>query len=330
MRNCLTSEGSLHDGAVLDLDPKKHHQLSPFFGEPPAKIDIEEPHLALVLVVRDYVPHSQLWASWMDAAKSQGLKVSMYIHTPLTDLSNFPAYLRPNVIPDKLKIEWCHANGAIMATYEHIRKDPSVTHVATISDDTVPVKPLRQIYRDIKAKPWSRLCQDNNWWIPRAETWWALTRADLELFRKSDGKDLLLSFQRDYQQSHGNDCDDENFWYLPLKLRESAWGEKARILNECPMYTNWNLTDGVFVPCKQWREHAGACKCDSLHDALLTGADNAHPASFGNISAAGFEELLQSTFWFARKVVRDFQPEAWQLAQKVWNSKDDDTAGARA
>jgi hypothetical protein len=259
----------------------------------------------------------------MEAARAQGLKVSMYIHTGLTDLSNFPADLREHVIPDKLRIRWCHGSDAVMAVYEHVRKDPSVTHVATISDDTIPVKPLRQIYAEILAKPKSRLCQDNDWWIPRAETWWVMARSDMELFHQSDG-DTLLSFQRDFQQSHENDCDDENFWYLPLKLRAHAWGEDAEVLNECPMYTNWNLTDGVFIPCKKWREHAGDCKCDNLREALLTGADNAHPATFGSISAAGFEDLLQSTAWFARKIVRDLQPEAWLLAQKVW--KGDDTA----
>merc|ERR1719284_790575 len=193
-----------HPGfGILDWQMKMMQGVSPFFLTPPKPYDTPTPWLALMLFVRDYVPeaHAKLWAAWMDTAKSQGLKVSMFIHTGLTDLSNFSKDLRPYVIKQTVKTKWCQAYGAIMAIYKHVRKHKHITHVATISDDSIPVQPVSEIYAEITAKPQSRFCQDNNWWIPRAETWWVMARQDMELFHKSKS-DLFLTLQRNWEKFH--------------------------------------------------------------------------------------------------------------------------------
>jgi hypothetical protein len=311
---------------VLDWQSELVQKASTFFMTPPKKANFKRPHLALMLFVRDYVPeaHAKLWTAWMDAAKSQGLPVGMYIHTGLTDLSNFSTDLKPYVIKQRVKTDWCQAYGAIMAMYKHVRRHKHVTHVATISDDSIPVQPLSQIYADILAKPQSRFCQDNNWWIPRAETWWVMSRQDMELFHNNK-YDLFLTLQRNWEKFHINDCDDENFWYLPLRMRGVQWGDDAKVLNKCSMYTNWAYTDfsaGSF-PCKEWANHAGGCECDNLDKDVFAHADTSHPAKYANISASGFLDLLvSSNFWFARKVVDGLQPEAFALAQEVWHGND--------
>ncbi|CAK0854713.1 unnamed protein product [Prorocentrum cordatum] len=171
----------------------------------------------------------------------------------------------------------------------------------TVSDDSIPVKPLHHIYWRLERSPRSRLCTDDDWLLPRAETWWVLRRGDAELFYTSRHSEFLQTF-RDAKTLLPLDCDDENFYYLPLKTRMQKWNNtyEASFMNKCPMYTDWRTGERA---CKAWADHASLCGCESLGQHVVSTAGAGHPASFGSIGGEAFVALLRSPFWFARKIL---------------------------
>merc|ERR1712032_1706015 len=115
------------------------------------------------------------------------------------------------------------------------------------------------------------------WYIPRAETWWLLRRGDAQLFYENRDAAFLQTF-RDVKAKmlYPVDCDDENFYYLPLKTRMQRWGHKheATFLNKCIMYTDWIIGE---VACKAWGDHARLCDCANLGQHVEITADAGHP-----------------------------------------------------
>lgn len=186
-----------------------------------------------------------------------------------------------------------------MSMIRRALKDPTVTHLATISADSIPVKPLRYIYQQLAKDPTTRMCADDSWvrpW-PRAESWWLMRREDAELFRDND--DLArLRFR--------SGCTEEQAWYYPLRLRMERWGEKALVRNECPMFSNW--ADG-HKACKVWKSLVDDCKCPTLRNQAHVASGYMHPAEFLTIEEASYSELVRSPFWFARKFSHGAVPE---------------------
>jgi len=258
---------------------------------PPAPLVERQPKLALLMFVNDSIANPSVWMSWMDHARQGGLNFTMLIHASGVDDKNpfkNPEFL-PYLVQEKAHTAWCDIWEAEMLLVNRSLMDPDVTHLMVVSHDSVPVKSLRQIHKELRDDPLSRLCQDASWYQPRAESWWLLRRGDAELFR--DHQDIVKGEFVGY-------CTEEHAWFWPLKMRMMRWGGKAAIVNECPMFTEWKLGVG----CKAWADHADLCKCPLLTSSKnITPADNGHPASFHEVGLAEFKELLASPFWFARK-----------------------------
>jgi len=275
------------------------------------------PKLALLMVVRRAILNARLWSSWLHDADKQGLKVKILIHTTLGLVEDFPAELWASVVPEKVAVERCNALNATMLLIGRALEDQEVTHLMTVSDDSIPVKPLHHIYWRLERSPRSRLCTDDDWLLPRAETWWVLRRGDAELFYTSRNSEFLQTF-RDAKTLFPLDCDDENFFYLPLKTRMQKWdnAHEASFMNKCPMYTDWRTGQRA---CKAWADHAGLCDCESLGRHVVSTADAGHPASFGNIGGEAFIALLRSPFWFARKILSHSDAAA-KAAEDAWEA----------
>lgn len=322
-RNCMPAPTVLHreDGAGQPQSPEEHlvalwqGRGSAFLDTPPVPIPQRPPKLALLMTIRREIHNTRLWLSWLRDAEQQGLKVKILIHTSLGLADQFPPELQKSVVPEKVPVGRCNAFNATMLLIGHALADEEVTHLMTVSDDSIPVKPLKHIYWRLGASPRSRLCTDDSWLIPRAETWWLLRRGDAELFYTSRGSEFLQTF-RDAKTLFPLDCDDENFFYLPLKTRMHKWNHAHEVsfLKKCPMYTDWGTGQRA---CKAWAKHARLCDCDSLARDVVSEADSGHPASFGNISGGAFLDLLRSPFWFARKIDTHSEAAA-RAAEDAW------------
>merc|ERR1719198_2764306 len=81
-----------------------------------------------------------------------------------------------NVMHRRVPTSWCNVWGAEMALIEAALLDSDVTLMMVISADSIPIKPLQAIYDDITKHPHTRMCVDNDWSHPRAETWWLMHR----------------------------------------------------------------------------------------------------------------------------------------------------------
>merc|ERR1719436_2060396 len=89
---------------------------------------------------------------------------------------------------------------------------------------------------------------------------------------------------------------------------------EAEILNECPMYTDWSSGPKA---CKEWSDHAEHCECLNLVLHIQKNASAHRPATFHDIGAQAFRELLRSPFWFARKII-SHSDEAAEVAETEW------------
>ncbi|CAK0887731.1 unnamed protein product, partial [Prorocentrum cordatum] len=319
-RNCAQAPASRRGGGALQRQQAAAERLgalwrggsSSFLDAPLVPIPRRPPKLALLMVVRHAILNARLWSSWLHDAGEQGLRVRILIHTTLGSAEDFPSELRASLVPERVAVERCNALNATMLLIGRALEDPEVTHMMTVSDDSIPVKPLHYIYWRLDRSPQSRLCTDDSWLIPRAETWWLLRRGDAELFHASRNGEFLQTFR----DAKVLDCDDENFFYLPLKMRMEQWGNapEASLLNKCPMYTDWRTGERA---CKAWADHASLCDCESLGQHVVAAADAGHPASFGDVGGEAFVALLRSPFWFARKVVSHSEAAA-RAAEEAW------------
>lgn len=274
---------------MIELDTVGWRELRPI---PYVKVP---PKLALLMFASTVIHNEEAWVQWIRQAEHDRLALTFLIHS--TDLRHeFQSKrLSRYLVKGSLGAEWCNMWAAEMMMMRMALRDDAVSHVITLSRDSIPVKPLWFIYQALEADPATRMCADDGWrgrgGTPRAESWFLMRSEDAQLFLENS----LLA--RRHFTSEG--CVDEQAWYYPLKVREEIWGKKYAVRNECPMFADW--ADGNHA-CKDWRTNVELCTgCGALRRGAFVPADAMHPASFKNVSAEALQGLLDSPFWFARK-----------------------------
>eukprot|EP00929_Paragymnodinium_shiwhaense_P039073 TRINITY_DN20557_c0_g1_i2.p1 TRINITY_DN20557_c0_g1~~TRINITY_DN20557_c0_g1_i2.p1 ORF type:complete len:367 (+),score=71.21 TRINITY_DN20557_c0_g1_i2:62-1162(+) len=271
----------------VELEPKE-------LLTPPAESSAGpvKPKVALLMFIKDEVFNPHIWQTWMDQAKAAGLDVTMLIHAyglaPEADMAQ--DYFKSFLVHKQAPTAWCNMWEAEILLFKEALADASITHLATVSADSVPLQPLTYMYKALADEPATRLCLDRHWEIPRAETWWVMTRSHASLFL--DNKDLVRS-------TFVNGCTEEIAFAYPLLLRHKSWPEQTRLLDECVMFTDWVNT------CKQWADHTAMCECSSLRADEHDEASGIHPRNYLSVSGESWKELRRSSFWFGRKFAKD-------------------------
>jgi len=272
-----------------------------------------KPKLAVLMFVSltpaQPISNSRMWASWVNNAKAEGLDFSMLFHGDKTarfndqtpedeiNLKLLDQYYVNKTVPTAR----CDVFNAQMFLLREALRDPDITHVVTVSVNSVPLKPLSFMYEQIKQEPATRMCMDYNWTnpgtrktFPRAETWWLMSRSDASLF--VDNEDLVLDIFNETKLS----CADEERWALPLLLRKSRWKDKVGLLDECVMFTDW------INSCKEWENHANGCNpCKNLRKEPHAESTLQRPRKYDHVGVKAWHELTQTRFWFGRKFADD-------------------------
>jgi len=279
---------------------------SMFVQQPPKPItegNFTTLKVAFLLFVKDRVSNPKLWKQWMADARHSGLNFNLMIHAyginrpyGIYNASEFrQKEFRKYMSPTWSWSNWCMMWDAEFMVFKHALKDPNVTHVMVLSQDSVPLKPMRYIYRALEADPVTRMCADDYVYKPwpRAETWWVMRRGDADLFTQ---------FEDQARQQFRAECSEEEAWYYPLRARMERWGyDAAPVKNECVMFTDW--ADGKEA-CKTWADMVKQCpnNCRVTRSMNKTESATKHPVIFHSLSSAAYRELMASPFWFARKV----------------------------
>ncbi|CAK0830361.1 unnamed protein product [Prorocentrum cordatum] len=279
-------------------------KISPFVQQPPGPVPRPgtRPKVAFLMFVKDTVLNPKLWLQWMRDARSSGLDFRLIIHAAWIHRPN--GEYDPNqfsqkefleyVSPEWSATKWCNMWDAEWLLIQQALKDPDVTHIQILSQDSIPLKPMRYIYQALQDDPVTRMCADDYVYKPwpRAETWWVMRRGDVELFKQHEAQ-AKTWFRVE--------CSEEEAWYYPLRARMERWGwEAAPVKDECVMFTDW--AEGNHS-CKAWASLVKQCPngCRVTRSMPHTESATKHPAVFQSLSIAAFRELLASPFWFSRK-----------------------------
>jgi len=315
--NCLADPSSSHWNKTTKGMWKV--KISPFVQQPPEPVPQpgSKPKVAFLMFVKDKVLNPKIWLQWMRDARRSGLDFSLIIHAAWIhrpggqyDPNEFGSYYTSDEVPivnDSLQKEfheyispqwanthWCNMWDAEWLLIQQALKDPDVTHIQILSQDAIPLKPMRYIYQALEDDPVTRMCADDYVYRPwpRAESWWIMRRGDAVLFKQHEAQ--ARTFFR-------TQCSEENAWYYPLRARMERWGrEAAPVKDECVMFTDW--ADGN-QSCKYWANLVKKCpnNCRLTRATPHTESATKHPAVFQNLSLAAFRELVASPFWFSRK-----------------------------
>lgn len=270
--------------------------------------------LAVLMMAMDKVENAEVWLNWMKDAQKAKLPFQLIIHAKKTEskegVVTHPEWKTPELLEfvmnesaEALFNRWCKVGGAEWLLMERALKDPLVTHLAVVSSDAIPIKPLSYIVKEITKQPATRMCMDWNSHEPRAETWWIMSRADAELLVEHKG--LVDPTFRPLHR-----CEEERMWAYPLLLRSFRWGQEAApFYDDCVMFTDWSDT------CKVWGLHVDAQMFTELRGAQHKKACQAHPRTYSSLPRKAVEELLRSPFWWARK----FSPDVARVHDFQWN-----------
>eukprot|EP00747_Dinoflagellata_sp_TGD_P166257 gnl/TRDRNA2_/TRDRNA2_188774_c0_seq1.p1 gnl/TRDRNA2_/TRDRNA2_188774_c0~~gnl/TRDRNA2_/TRDRNA2_188774_c0_seq1.p1 ORF type:complete len:368 (+),score=26.19 gnl/TRDRNA2_/TRDRNA2_188774_c0_seq1:49-1152(+) len=254
------------------------------------------PKLALLMTTQNTLLNSKLWLNWFEHARVNNQSYKLLIHAyGINNTEQFAIRsLREHVLTNLAPSKWCDIAPLQMALLEEALKDPDVTHMMMVSHDSIPLKSLKDIHAELLAEPRTRMCADDSWSIPRAETWWLMRRGDAEMFShfRSTINDVFMKVGCTKENKC---CTEENTFYLPLKMRMDRWGTNLGVLNSCPMFTDWKTGDS----CKYWSNHAP--DFPHLKKHVVVNASFAHPATFARLVPKAFRELRSSPFLFGRK-----------------------------
>mmetsp|Transcript_25173 Transcript_25173/g.70368 ORF Transcript_25173/g.70368 Transcript_25173/m.70368 type:complete len:428 (+) Transcript_25173:47-1330(+) len=255
--------------------------------------------VAFLMFANDHIDNEDTWAYWLEQASAADLEFSVYVHAyglpPRGNSTWKSPSFAPYLFQQQVRTTWCQMWEAQMLLLEKAVSDSTITHFLMVSSDSVPVKPMKYIYSELSSRPRSKFCADDYWrkpW-PRAETWSVLWRGDAALFVEN----------KEFSRKHfRRDCEEETGWYFPLKARWGNYGQEAAVDKECIMFTNWK--DGEKACKEEWSKNADKCNCPQLRSAATesTPAGFKHPVIYHKVPAAAFDELVRSSFWFARKL----------------------------
>jgi len=250
------------------------------------------PKLAILFFTHHRIDNPMIWSAWMEQARHDGLNVSFHVYASVRERGGeFKQELfLPFLVNETASTSWGNIAEAEMLLMRRALMDAEVTHLATVSYDTVPLKPLSFIYSELKREPSTRMCVDlKSWEEPRgahAETWWLMNRGDAQLFR--DNWELV---QANFEQTFT----EEKTWLFPLLLRKTRWRNRQPLLDECVMFTDWADS------CNSWADHSQLCNCPSLLAEPHQLATGAEPRIFKHAGPEAWKELLRSPFWWGRK-----------------------------
>lgn len=290
-KNCLVFTDEFKRGEHSLKSIQATYESNEWVEARPPEIKQVPPKLAVLMFAKNTLINSDLWLEWLENAKQTGQSYKFLIHAyGINTPGEFQVpSLRDNVFTHLAPTQWCDIWEVQMELLERALMDSDVTHFAIVSDDSLPLKPLKDIHAELLLEPRTRMCADDDW--NRAETWWLMRRGDAELFRW-----FRSTIERDFV--HG--CTEESSWYFPLKLRMERWGARLGVLDSCPMFTYWKHGGD----CKKWSDHADTCNCPHLQNHVENNATSTHPASFARLGAEALRELRASPFWFGRKFER--------------------------
>jgi hypothetical protein len=300
------------------------------------------PKLALLMFVKEgaIINNAKMWQSWTNHAKEQGLDFTMHIHAKEDYDKAWQAWTHhtkkqggssaamqdqakedhENLIlkykyPRWTPTSWCDMFDAEIMLMRAALQDPEVTHLMTLSANSVPLKNLSSIYEEIRRQPATRMCLDykhkrfggQRKHSPRAESWWLMTRSDAMPFIQNQAL-----VRNTFKYTHKLKCSDENVWALALLLRKNKWKEDMQLVDECPMFTDWKGS------CKAWANRANdGCKnCVNLRKEPHSEAGPGHPRLYKHVGVKAWQELQDNPFWFGRK----FADHAFSEIDDPWPS----------
>jgi len=188
---------------------------------PPIPYQDRPVKVALLMFVKDGVNNDHVWHTWLERARQDNLSFAMHIHAyGIGGPSEFRSpKLAQYLVNGKAPSKWCDIWKPQMKLLMMALQDPDVSHMQVLSEDSIPVKPMRDIYSQLSVHPATRMCADNKWrkeW-PRAESWWLMRREDAQTFAEN---------QAFAKSNFRSGCQEEQAWYFPLKIREARWGAK--------------------------------------------------------------------------------------------------------
>lgn len=273
------------------------------------------PKLAVLMMTMFNVTQPKLWQRWLENANKSKLPYSFSIHMKdrkqkfqNEELAQYLLTKEQSVPP--LQSRWCKVASVEWALMHKALEDPEVTHMVMVSGDSIPVKSLEYMLRELEQQPASRMCMD--WTVNnRAETWWVMERTDAEFFLE----------HRDFMDLHlRSGCEEENMWMYSMVLRSWRWGMGILpLIDACNMWTDWGSR------CKDWATNAGRGNFTDVRKQWHNDASGGHPRTYFSVTAAGAEELRHSKFWFARKFAENAIPDdvlaswSWKLPPRTAN-----------
>jgi hypothetical protein len=279
--------------------------IQDFVDLPPrARTTIRTPKLALNFLIKDTIHNSHVWEAWLDQGKKDGIPVKVLIHPQeaASAKAKLPTNFQQFLVNKTVASDWQHVFRAQFHLLKEALKDPDVTHVATLSDSTIPVKSLSWMMAELTQDNTTRMCGDYGGHI--AETWWVMNRPDAELFKDHETlvkKMLMLTTRKQW----GNDA--EVGWYEPLSMRSDKWGQEAPLTLQCTTLALFNCKDGIDGE-EPWCAELPDCNCPNLEKLLPEKLALEHAAEFNLLTSAAYGELLASPFWFARKFAEGAVP----------------------
>jgi hypothetical protein len=272
--------------------------------KPIRKMTNDRVNIAFLVFADDRIHNEEIWLHWMEGARAAGLEFSMHIHASGLSPNGTSEWrserFKEFLVPEQAPAAWCRTWEAQMVLLTSALRDKQVTHMVTLSSDSVPVKPMTWIYDQTWEQPLSRFCVDDSWrdpW-PKAEMWSMLRREDALFFHEN---------RRFAERNFRHDCEDELAWYFPLRARWDNFKEQAPLKRECIMFANWK--DGRQACREQWSVNADKCHCPTLRASKSTPASIKHPVAYHDVHADAFKELVRSPFWFARTFPEGAVPE---------------------
>lgn len=243
--------------------------------------------LAILMVAMDRVKNKRIWLDWVRQAEGANLPLRLLIHPKESGVFTDEDLMQYLVKNSSAPTGWCRCVEALYILIREALQDENVTHMALVSDSTVPVKSVGYIYGQLSQSDESRFCMDWGWLHPRAETWWMMRREDLE---------LIITHAAEHAVFLTEDCPDEQAWMRPLALLSRRWGaDHVPLRDECVTMSDWSGS------CKAWATNAPSSVLPLLHQELHTPSDAAHPRMYRHVGPAAWQEMVKSHFWFARK-----------------------------
>lgn len=285
-RNCATGTWPGHD----ELDEIRRLLIqSDWLDAPWTEADTAPttPKPAFLLMIYERVVFPEAWEAFLDQAAANSF--SVVIHAK-SDNPVVPASMKRYIMNRTVPTARCHDVNLMLTMMGEALKDKDVTHVVTVSGDTLPLRPLSLINAELGNRPNSRFCVDPEY--QRAETWFVLQRVHAE-FLSSRVEELGRLIPR---PSTHEPCDDEEWFFWPLMIRGS------RLVDQCVMMTDWTRSP------KYWRRDSLRCGCPSfLFGSTKVEGSCARPSMFLDVGARGLDEVMQSRagYWFLRKFPGD-------------------------